>query len=59
MERYEMITTYTDAAYKIEVVDNFISILNAAAVYMEDPDCHEITVLDFKTSTTPLHWVRD
>ena len=59
MKRYEMITTYTDAAYKIETTDNFILVLGAAAIYMEDPDCHEITVMDFETSTTPLHWVRD
>ena len=49
--RYQIIRAYEDCACATEMSNDLISILNACAIYWEDPTCWSIEVYDNVTKT--------
>lgn len=44
--RYQMITVYEECTSKSEGTDDITAALNAAAIYLSDPDCIAIKIYD-------------
>lgn len=59
VERYIMTTYYADNYHKTEGTNNFISLLNTAAIYLMDPACVGITVEDQMRNERVLTYWRD
>lgn len=46
--RYQLVTVYEDQCSKTEGSNDPIALLEAAAIYMRDPDCEAVEIYDFE-----------
>ena len=56
---YQIIRAYNDFTSMTEHADSITSVLTAATIYLEDPDCVRIVVYDTKTGKTIVDYQRD
>lgn len=56
--RYMMTTAYSDCSVKSEHGNDFMSLLRAAAIYWEDPDCEYIHIWDKESGRDMLSFSR-
>ena len=56
--RYMLVVVWSDCLSKSESTDFLPNALTAAAVYLEDPDCQGIDIIDRQTDTLILQWAR-
>ena len=54
----QLIVAYTDCTSKTETTDSIILALNAARIYIEDPDCVAIKIWDDQKNKFILDWSR-
>jgi hypothetical protein len=47
--KYQITRTYKDSQFFTENVDNIASAFAAAAIYLEDPDCISIMIMNAET----------
>ena len=53
-----LVVVWSDCLSKSESTDFLPNALTAAAVYLEDPDCQGIDIIDRQTDTLILQWAR-
>ena len=56
--RYHMTTNYNDGFRKDEYTDDIISALEAAAIYLRDPDCWRVAVFDTILKSWTIDYMR-
>ena len=56
--RYQLIAVWDDGGCKTENSNDFIGMLEAAAIYITDSTCCHIAIYDWKTFTDALNWNR-
>lgn len=59
MERYQLTRIYNDAYCFYEYSQTITSMLSAAAIYLEDPDCVFIMIVDTYTKQTIMNYKRE
>ena len=55
--KYSITTVYSDCM-KVEHSNDIVKTLNAAAIYLMDPDCCAITIFDFENKNDILNFER-
>ena len=59
MKNYQLIVAWDDCSVKSEQVDRITVCLTAAAIYMEDPSCCIVHIIDNNKETMVFDWCRD
>lgn len=54
---YTITTSYSDCV-KIERGSDIVKLLQAAAIYLMDPDCYAVTIFDFEKQIEILNFER-
>lgn len=54
---YTLTTSYSDMV-KVERNSDLSTLLQAAAIYLMDPDCYAVTIFDFKKQIEILNFER-
>lgn len=55
--KYSITTSFNDYM-KVEHTDDIVKALNAATIYLMDPDCHAVTIFEIQTQTKILDYER-
>lgn len=56
---YQVIRAYNDFTSASEHTDSIINALTAAAIYLEDPDCFTVKIVDVKNEKIVMDYYRD
>ncbi len=57
--KYQLIRVYNDLASTTESSDSITTLLSAAAIYLEDPDCITVEIIDRINDKVILDFVRE
>ena len=55
---YLIIRCYEDITSATEIASDFLSVLRACEIYLEDPDCCIVKVIDNKTGKVVVDYVK-